>query len=99
MPLFKVSVLVEAVVEADDELDAEIFGHKALCEEIASLNSRHVGVKEITTLANVPSSWQYTDLIYHKRDGDVTVMEALIREDDAREAAIAARNARVEETL
>jgi hypothetical protein len=76
MPLFRVEITVEAVIEAADARDAEYDGFDALKDEIGNMDYSSVTVTPLKSLSDLPAGWSRGSLIYGT-DEDTTVAEAL----------------------
>lgn len=80
MPVYTVSITVEAVVVAEDRRGALLDGREALREEIDNLSYFDVYAEQITDTSELPDKWDGSTLVYHDGHEDLTVDEALARE-------------------
>jgi len=87
MALFKVQIVVEAVVEAENERDAQEFGFDVLGSELETMRFEDVRVSDVTVPAHLPTRWDTDTLIYSRSKEELTVGEALDREWEAQQAA------------
>lgn len=77
MPVFKVKVTVEAIVESEDLRSARFDGFDALRDELGNLGGFDVTVTALTSSDHLPAGWTKDSLIYHEGTEDRTVEEAL----------------------
>lgn len=76
MALFKVRIMIEAVIEAEDARDAEYAGFDALKDEIGNMDYSSVSATPLKSMADLPPGWSRGSLIYGTEE-DTTVAAAL----------------------
>lgn len=77
MPLFKVSMTVEALIYAADEKSAKLDGLDALGQELGNRMWHEVDAYPAKSRADLPKGWTMDALVYHDGLEDLTVADAL----------------------